>query len=290
MSILKAFNLFGQKGYWQLARGFQNGMKLSMSKEAIGEKLSVITTFNPGNFASKNKFTRALFNTMGKGVALSKVDGFGAYMAAASVGSAALGTGIGYLLGNYSDDNQQGLILEKENKTEEQKTPVQTKKPTTTTKIPVATVTKSKEKNYHQISTEGLSWASIVSAYYPELVTNHNGELYGEKGAIRALKTALSKDNNQLDLINATDIPKTLNLPMEINGIQINEKAEPHKVKIVNGGHTDITEAGKRDSIDVYTVTDKRNNSTYTNTNLNDALDSLKKKNNTEKYKVEYTK
>ena len=272
-NVLKAFNLFGKKGFWQ-AGAIKNGMenfKYAISADKIGVK----TNFMGSGFETEGALTKAIFNTMGKGVLLSKTAGFFPAMAI----TGASGMAIGYLLSNALSDNDDntGLVVEKTTEEQPQK--------------PVATVAKETSDNYHPIKTAGYSWTGIVQAYYPGLVEQCDGKLYGSDGAIRKLKTELSKCGDKIDLIKSTDIPGVLNLPLEIDGVKIKTDTIPAKENLNPeqlGGHTDITEAGCKGKTTIYTVTDKSRNLQYRNENLNTAVDSLKNKSGTKEYRLEY--
>lgn len=188
--------------------------------------------------------------------------------------------GIGYLLGNKTnnDDKDMGLVVEKE----EQKDETQKEN----NALPEAIMTEEQIEDYHTITTGGRSWSGIVQAYYPDLVEKCNGQLYGKDGAIRKLKEALQKDSD-IDLINASDIPRTLNLPLEIDGAKINDKAVAPKEKVsVTGGHTDIEEAGAKNTTHTYTVTDEKRNKSYTAPDSASAVDSLKVRTGVHEYNV----
>lgn len=69
----------------------------------------------------------------------------------------------------------------------------------------------------------GDSWAGIVTAYYPDLVAEFG--LWGKDGAIKRLQRELAKDENGefntetfRAIITATDLPKQMKLPSEIEG------------------------------------------------------------------------
>ena len=151
----------------------------------------------------------------------------------------------------------------------------------------VAEVRQTEEPDYMQLNSGGLSWENIVKTYYPGLVEKHNGVLYGKDGAIRELKEELQKCGSGMDLVKSTDIPKILNLPLEIGGTAINKNAVVVRAKFdktQTGGHTDIKEAGCKTTKTVYTVTDKTNNIQYQNTDFDTAVDSLKHKSGVKDY------
>ena len=97
----------------------------------------------------------------------------------------------------------------------------------------------------------GDTWKGLVEAYYPDLVAKCNGEMYGKKGAIRALKKALSVNEDgsfnadiYKKLLEGGDIPKVIKLPLEINGAQRADgkvKAE----KVSGNGKALIDKVGK---------------------------------------------
>ena len=216
------------------------------------------------------KVVNKIAQSLAKGTLLAKTAGFFPAMGITLVA----GAGIGYLLGNAfgDDDKNQGLVVEKEKKQEEPK--------------PVVEVTENTEKDYHTIKTGGMSWAGIVQSYYPELVEKCDGKLYGKDGAIRKLKEALSKCHD-IDLVNASDIPKTLNLPFELEGVKINQNASAQKTKIVQtGGHTDIQEAGCKNTKTTYTATDTQNKKSFTWHDEKAVVDSLKVRTGVEEYEV----
>lgn len=209
-------------------------------------------------------------NTTAKGLNLLKTPGFKPFAGVMALGMLGAGA-IGYLLGRSGKENAaSNAPLENENKP------------------PVAIVEESAEDDYVQISTGGSSWAEIVNSYYPELVEACNGKLYGKDGAIRKLKLELSKCDD-IDLVNSSDIPRKLNLPVEIAGIKINKDATLAKLeKIVSGGRTDIEEAGCKNSRKIYTLSDTINKQRYSSDNLNTALDSLKSRAKVKEYRLDY--
>lgn len=217
-----------------------------------------------------NRFARWGLNTTAKGLNLVRTPGFGVFAGIMTLGM--LGTGaLGYLLGRSGKEEIAApkTSLENENKP------------------PVAIVEETAENDFMPISTAGTSWAEIVKNYYPELVEACNGELYGKDGAIRKLKLELSKCED-IDLVNSSDIPRKLNLPSEIAGVKINKDATLAKANIVTGGHTDIEEAGCKNSRTIYTLSDTINKQRYSSDNLNTALDSLKNRTKVKEYQLNY--
>lgn len=218
-----------------------------------------------------NRLARWTLNTTAKGLNLVRTPGFGTFAGIMTLGM--LGTGvIGYLLGRSGDEEKVAPEppIENENKP------------------PVAIVEETVENDFVPISTAGTSWAEIVKNYYPELVESCNGQLYGKDGAIRKLKLELSKCED-IDLVNSSDIPRKLNLPSEIDGVKINKDAILAKAdNIVPGGHTDIEEAGCKNSRKVYTLSDTINKQHYSSDNLNTALDSLKNRTKVKEYQLDY--
>ena len=216
------------------------------------------------------RLTRWGLNTTAKGLNLLKTPGFKPFAGVMALGMLGAGA-IGYLLGRSG----------KEEKVASETQPLENKPP-------VAIVEESKEDDFVQISTGGASWAEIVNSYYPELVDACNGELYGKDGAIRKLKLELSKCED-IDLVNSSDIPRKLNLPSEIAGVKINKDATLAKANnIVPGGHTDIEEAGCKNSRTIYTLSDTINKQRYSSDNLNTALDSLKNRTKVKEYQLDY--
>lgn len=233
--------------------------------QAPKEYFSYLITGNGGQKVSK--FTKNALIQTSKMINLFKTP----LAKPALLTTALVSGGIGYLLGNLSndDDKDMGLVVEKGNKP-----------------LPEATMTKDTIKNYHTMTTGGRTWSGIVQAYYPDLVEKCNGQLYGKDGAIRKLKEALQK-NSDVDLINSSDIPKTLNLPLEIDGTKINNKAVVPKEKInKTGGHTDIKEAGEKTTTHSYTAKDKERNQSYTASDSISAIDSLKARTGVSEYNV----
>lgn len=235
--------LFGYDSIqWQATRKIGGSFAPVASAKGIG----VMTSIKKENhFAEAGKFTRTVFDTIGKGILLFKTAGFFLAIGIAVAG----GAGIGYLLGSQLNDSDKdvGLVSEKE----------EPKKLPQNYELPEAVMTKEEVNDYHPIETGGKTWAGIVQTYYPDLVKQCNSQLYGSDGAIRKLKVAL-QDSSGGDLIKATDIPKTLNLPLEIDGVKINKDAEAPKENINRkGGHTDIKEAGAKNTKQLYTVTDE---------------------------------
>ena len=104
---------------------------------------------------------------------------------------------------------------------------------------------KEEKPNFHSIKTGGMTWEGIIKTYYPELVDKCGGKMFGKDGAIRQLKMALS-EGSDIDLVNATDIPKTLNLPLNLGGVELKDSEyKGDKIRKL-GGHTDIAEAGRK--------------------------------------------
>lgn len=98
----------------------------------------------------------------------------------------------------------------------------------------------------------GDTWKGLVEAYYPDLVTKCNGELYGKNGAIRALKKALSVNEDgsfnadfYKKLLVTGNIPELIKLPLDINGAKrVNGKVKPDE-EIIPGGKSLIDKVGK---------------------------------------------
>lgn len=238
----------------------------------------------PTDFKPVGKVVNKIAQSLAKGTLLAKTAGFFPAMGITLVA----GAGIGYLLGNAfdDDDKNQGLVVEKEKKQEEPKPVVEDNKEQPKEPKPVVEVTENTEKDYHTIKTGGMSWAGIVQSYYPELVEKCDGKLYGKDGAIRKLKEALSKCDD-IDLVNASDIPKTLNLPLELEGVKINQNASVQNTKIAQtGGHTDIQESGCKNTKTTYTATDKQNQKSFTWHDEKAVVDSLKVRTGVEEYEV----
>ena len=107
----------------------------------------------------------------------------------------------------------------------------------------------------------GDSWKGIVEAYYPDLVEQCGGKMYGPDGAIRTLQKAMCTDiaTGELDeeklrqTYTSKDLPKTMFLPKEIGDIKIKDDAEIQKAKFKPAG-----EEAKVDSIGSYTRAVKR--------------------------------
>ena len=90
------------------------------------------------------------------------------------------------------------------------------------------------------------------------------------------------------DLVKETDIPRILNLPLAIDDIAINKDADPHRIKItIRGGHTDIEEAGCKETKPVYTVRDAESGKTATANSLEEALEALKQETGVEEYQLD---
>lgn len=193
--------------------------------------------------------------------------------------------GIGYLLGKDNDekDANMGLVVEKEDEKEDDYREEILKAAT-----PTAKVKKEEVENYHQINTAGMTWAGIIKTYYPDLVEKCNGKMYGNNGAIRVLKNAI-KECSGIDLVNETDIPNILNLPLKLDGIDVKKDGKNKKDAIKEkGGHTDISEAGCKNKKTYYTVTDDNTNESYKHEKLDTAVDSLKARTGAEEYKLDY--
>ena len=95
----------------------------------------------------------------------------------------------------------------------------------------------------------GDSWEGLVEAYYPGLVEKCGGRMYGNKGAIRALKEALAKgDKNKLnELINDTNLREHIYLPKSIKGIERQDDGIVKKVKVHGNGKSSGKVAGEKD-------------------------------------------
>lgn len=258
---------------------FQKSQKGINSSKFLENSKSIITASildkKTGKFIpfTNNRLTKWGLNAIGTGLNLVKTPGFKSFTGLMALGMLGAGA-IGYLLGRNGKDEK---VPSKMHTVE----PVQNN-------MPVATIKESKEDAFLPIATAGTSWAEIVNTYYPELVEACQGQLYGKDGAIRKLKLELSKCDD-IDLVNSSDIPRRLNLPLEIAGIRINKDAVPKKtVNIVPGGHTDIREAGCKNSRILYTVSDKDKQQQYTSDNLDIALDSLKGRTKIKEYKLDY--
>lgn len=266
--------LFGfDKVQYQITRNIGENFNPVISAKGTGVMTSV---FKNGKFAKAGKGTRAILNTIGKGLLLTRTAGFFPAMGAVAL----VAGGVGYLLGNIGNntkDKDMGLVVEKE---EPKVAPEEQK--------PVADVEVTEVDDYHTINTGGYTWKTIVENYYPGLVEKHNGKLYGSDGAIRALKDELSKCEN-IDLINASDIPAKLHLPLNIDGVGLNKNTNPERNKITaTGGHTDIKEAGCKNTHTEYKVEDKQNNQSYMDKNLETAVDSLKSRTNVKDYELKF--
>ncbi|MBQ4115479.1 hypothetical protein IJD34_08765 [bacterium] len=234
-----------------------------------------ISVLRSGKNTNIGKLTRASLVGMGKVVNLAKTPWFFGAM-----GLTALAAGsIGYLLGNVNNDkndNTMGLVVERENPVE------------TVPKEHIAKVSINEKNNYHQIKTGGMTWADIVQTYYPDLVEKCDNKLYGKDGAIRKLKEALQECCEE-NLLTMTDIPKTLNLPLELDGTKLTKNAEAKKEGISEkGGTTSVQEAGCKESELTYTVIDPTNDKEYTHPNIDTAIDSLKAATGVEEYHLDY--
>lgn len=236
-------------------------------------EIKAITTLEKDNKYTKSKL-QPIFNTIGTGILLSKTAGFFPAMGIATTTGGFLGYYLSNSLNNNDKDKNMGLTVEKEN--QQQNTTLNNEKN-------IAYIYKNKEKNYHEINTSGCSWEGIVTTFYPGLVDKCNGKLYGKDGAIRILKNQLQK-NSDIDLINSSDIPKKLNLPLSLNGIDIKTDAKVPKTKITEGGNTNIEVAGAKDSIDVYTAIDSLHEKSFKSANEQNAIDSLKVMTKVEEY------
>lgn len=97
----------------------------------------------------------------------------------------------------------------------------------------------------------GDTWKGLVEAYYPDLLEKCNGEMWGKNGAIRALKKALSVNEDgsfnaeiYKKLLEGGDIPKVIKLPLEVNGAKrADGKVNPEKVS--GNGKALINKVGK---------------------------------------------
>lgn len=82
-------------------------------------------------------------------------------------------------------------------------------------------------KTHIRKDNPNVGWKELVEAYYPDLIKACDGQMYGEKGAIRAFQKELCKDENgNLDedklkqIIRAADLPAEIKLPDNINGAE----------------------------------------------------------------------
>lgn len=107
----------------------------------------------------------------------------------------------------------------------------------------------SDETKIHN-TTYGDTWEGLVKAYYPNLIQACNGKIYGKDGAIRALKRALSLNNDGTlnketykKLLEGGDLPKTIKLPSQINGVARFD-GTVEKVKVSGNGKALIREVG----------------------------------------------
>ena len=118
-------------------------------------------------------------------------------------------------------------------------------KPTEENKKVENTSIQDRINNKHIETTESIleykvqahdTWRGIVNAFYPLLVESNNGKVFGEDGAIRALKKALCTDEDgnlnktmYEELLNSKSLPKTLKLPPAINDCPRVDSNTPEK-------------------------------------------------------------
>lgn len=99
----------------------------------------------------------------------------------------------------------------------------------------------------------GDTWKGLVEAYYPGLVEACGGQMYGSHGAIRALKEALSYDQDGTfnqetykKLLEGGDLPKVIKLPAQINGVERSD-GEVKAVNVTGKGKALIDIVGRDD-------------------------------------------
>lgn len=145
----------------------------------------------------------------------------------------------------------------------------------------VSTIKEENNITHKRKEHPNVGWAEMIEAYYPDLVENCGGKLYGENGAIRALQKALCTnkngevDNEELKLlIMANDIPEEIKLPQNINGIERKDnKPIPNPHNIIHNA------TAKEVSPNTYIATDAANGTTASGSTIEESLENLAKLN-----------
>lgn len=126
---------------------------------------------------------------------------------------------------------------------------------------PVDTWSDTIDTTVTHIRKGGDTWGGIVKAYYPCLVQEK-----GLSGAIRALKIALSTDENgkinkatYQALLKGGDLPKTMKLPTTIEDCEINKDAKVKRVRVHGNGRARIQTVGRNSSKTTWTAQDCQN-------------------------------
>ena len=159
---------------------------------------------------------------------------------------------------------------------------------------------KTEDITYIHHRKGGDSWAGIVTAYYPALVEQYG--LWGKDGAIKRLQKALACDENGTynaetfrAIITATDLPKEMKLPSEIEGfarVQGNNVIAakfsgkgPYKAALDTVGNKEY-KISQVPGTTTYTARDLCNNSTASGSSRDEAFRNLQKQNPGKNYKV----
>ena len=169
----------------------------------------------------------------------------------------------------------------------------------TRTEIPQYIEESEETPNYytHKVIA-GQRWDTIVNDFYPGLLEKYNGRMYDywkngdrrHKGAIGALKDALAGADTEMlkALRNGGNIPPTLHLPLEIDGVKLVVPDKITKGDVSGNGSTKLKEAGtKTTTVNVKTVetsgrawylaTDLANNGTGSGATQEQAIANLAK-------------
>ena len=159
------------------------------------------------------------------------------------------------------------------------------------------------DTTYTYTKQGGETWAGIVEAFYPCL-TEDGTPMYNiykklpngkkvlvKEGAIGKLKRALSYNENGTfnekiykKLLEGGDLPKTMKLPIEIDGCKRVDNARVEKDDVKGDGKALIQEVGNKSGYTTYTASDDCTEATATGKTKQEALAKLK-----EKTRKEYT-
>lgn len=236
----------------------------------------VYSIFKDNKPVKLKPLTKKLMKGTGVTLNLFQTRGFKPFAGLMLLGMLATGAG-GYLLGKKSNNSAQHAV-----------NPIPEPETNSTSTPALAQVEEQEENMYFTKKVKkGGTWENIVKTHYPDLIEKCNGKIYGPDGAIRKLKNKLSECGD--DLTNETDIPRTLNLPLEIDGARLDSTATVKPVEISStGGHTQIAESGCRTTKNIFLVKDDKANQSYRGEDLNASLDSLKARTGVKEYQLNY--
>ena len=159
----------------------------------------------------------------------------------------------------------------------------------------------TKDITYIHHRKGGDSWAGIVTAYYPELAEEFG--MWGKDGAIKRLQRALATDENGVynaetfrAIITATDLPKEMKLPSQIDGkARVEGTVTAVKISNNNGTYKPALDRVGNDEYlvrqvpgtTIYTARDLCDNSKASGTSPEDAVANLQKLNPGKKYQIQ---